>query len=815
MAQFVNMFEIDLQKPTRPQPLRAIVGEGDANGIKIGAYVTDGGSPVSLGGSCVGKVVRADGATVQLTGTISGNSAYVVLDQQSCAIEGQIQVAVCWVNSSNVTTLVIAYGTVVNTQTGTAIQPSTPIPDLTQLLAQISAMETATAAANAAASSALTNFAGAFSSSTAYTAGQYVTYTDGKFYRFTTNHAAGAWNSAHVVAVTAGGELADLKSAINNVDSAFEHGLVSNLVNPGLTVAGELVNQTNGIFTAAATHTRTPLIEVKPSTTYSIALYNDSVEYIRYALYNTSKAYITGGFASVADDLHYLLTTTSETAYIAISSPTTQFPIMLIESSVRVKYRAYGVVVDTVKDSFMPTITPDMTDFFIMPDNLVDPDAVVVGEYVNQLNGNFASNAAHSRTTYIPVTPGGKYCGAFQSNIDTIPIRYAWYNSSKSYREGDMQTLATLGSVLTAPSNASYLVISAFTVYFPLMIQASETKIDYIPYGRTDPVLPSKYIDDASLRNTYYKQYRGNAQSYTLGVTNSIKKNKVINLGFDFASFGTLNITLTDAGGGVQNKFAIDGTNVTRTVNGTQQTPVAHGLTITNHINVTIEVDIEDIKLTIVSNGSAYNATYTYNSGRIVATYSVASMTVSNVDFSWTCKDFKKGLWCYGDSYFSYGDNRWIYYLYADGYADNVLLDAYAGENSEASMDSLISYITVAQPKMIVWCVGMNDGSDSGGTPSGMWKTAIDNLLSICNTFNIIPVLATVPTVPTINHEAKNAWVRASGYQYIDFAKAVGADSSGNWFTGMLSQDGVHPTVAGAMALYRQAITDCPQLMID
>lgn len=266
MAQFENIFYVDLKKPNAPMPLRQMVGEGDSNGFKVGAVVTSDGEMVSLGGSCVGKVVRADGATVQLTGTISGNTAYVVLDQQSCAIEGPIQVAVCWVSSSNVTTLLVAYGTVINTQTGTAIQPSTPIPDLTQLLAEISAMETATAAANAAASSALTNFAGAFSSSTAYTAGQYVTYTDGKFYRFTTNHSAGAWNSAHVVAVTAGGELADLKSAITQNDILTQTGSINQWDEQW---ANGYYNISTGAIMDNANYVRSKnLIPVAPSTTY-------------------------------------------------------------------------------------------------------------------------------------------------------------------------------------------------------------------------------------------------------------------------------------------------------------------------------------------------------------------------------------------------------------------------------------------------------------------------------------------------------------------------------------------------------------------
>ena len=223
MAQFVNMFAVDLQKPTFPQPLRQMVAEGDAKGNRIGAIVTDDGAVVSLGGACVGKVVRADGATVTLTGTIDGNTAYVVLDQASCAVEGPISVAVCWVSGSDVTTLVVAYGTVVNTQTGNTIQPSTPIPDLAQLLAAISDMQTATAAANAAATNALGNFAPTFAEASANAAGTYVTYSDGKLYFLPGGHTANTtWANTTKIAVTTGGELVNLTDKLNDFSGLTE-----------------------------------------------------------------------------------------------------------------------------------------------------------------------------------------------------------------------------------------------------------------------------------------------------------------------------------------------------------------------------------------------------------------------------------------------------------------------------------------------------------------------------------------------------------------------------------------------------------------
>lgn len=147
MAQFVNMFEVDLDKRSYPVNLNQTVSEGNVSSNRIGAYVYKDGAAYNLGGNCTGMVMRADGSTVPLTGVIDGNAAYVILDQPSCAIPGPIQVAVNWVSGSNTTTLLVAYGTVIQTDTRDYVQPGTPIPDINELLAAIDNLEDATEAA--------------------------------------------------------------------------------------------------------------------------------------------------------------------------------------------------------------------------------------------------------------------------------------------------------------------------------------------------------------------------------------------------------------------------------------------------------------------------------------------------------------------------------------------------------------------------------------------------------------------------------------------------------------------------------------------
>lgn len=150
MAQYKNLFEVDLSGKNAPVMLRSMISEGNAAANIIGAAVFDNCEPVQLNGSCTGRVLRADGNTVALVGTIDGNTAYVTLDSQCYAIPGTIVVIVNWVSGENVTTLVKACGTVERTQSGGIIETET-IPNLDELLAQIERMEEVTEAAEEAA----------------------------------------------------------------------------------------------------------------------------------------------------------------------------------------------------------------------------------------------------------------------------------------------------------------------------------------------------------------------------------------------------------------------------------------------------------------------------------------------------------------------------------------------------------------------------------------------------------------------------------------------------------------------------------------
>ena len=141
------------------------------------------------------------------------------------------------------------------------------------------------------------------------------------------------------------------------------------------------------------------------------------------------------------------------------------------------------------------------------------------------------------------------------------------------------------------------------------------------------------------------------------------------------------------------------------------------------------------------------------------------------------------------------------------------MLTGYPGRKSQAGLDDFKQALTHGTPKYAIWCLGMNDG-DSGDTVNVSYLKCVLEFISICEENGITPILATIPSTPTVSNIYKNDWVRKSGYRYIDFARAVGGEELGSsWYEGMLHTDNVHPTESGAKALYAQFIADFPEIL--
>lgn len=209
MAQFVNIYKCDLHKgPVVTSLHQVFLGDVEAN--RVGVHVTDNGEDVTLSGTCSGTAILCNGGTIALTGTVDGSLAYVDLPSAVYTVEGPVEIYVTLTQGDQTTTLLTAHGNAVRTDSGVVIDPGTIIPSVAALISDI---DEAVASIPADYSDLLGTIAPDFSSSTAYTAGQYVWYS-GTLYRFTSDHAAGSWTGTDAIAAEIGEDVADLKGAI-------------------------------------------------------------------------------------------------------------------------------------------------------------------------------------------------------------------------------------------------------------------------------------------------------------------------------------------------------------------------------------------------------------------------------------------------------------------------------------------------------------------------------------------------------------------------------------------------------------------------
>ena len=159
--RFETWYKTDLQRPPQVQTIMGNTFTQDNLGNLMGVRVMKGNAEATLTGTVLGYVIRGDGKTVVINGTVDGNRAYIILPEAAYAVPGMITVTLRLVDGSAKTVLAAWAVNVQRSASGDIIDPGHVVPSLDELLAQIDAMEQGTAAANQAASAANTAAANA------------------------------------------------------------------------------------------------------------------------------------------------------------------------------------------------------------------------------------------------------------------------------------------------------------------------------------------------------------------------------------------------------------------------------------------------------------------------------------------------------------------------------------------------------------------------------------------------------------------------------------------------------------------------------
>ena len=194
-----------------PNPISGVLFGGEDQAHK---FIVADQSGEAFAGTVSAKFLRyADDQDVPLTGSIEDGKATVTLIENCYYLPGRFKLTIYVTSGGSTTAVYCCMGTVDRTDGRTTVDPSGEINlDVTDLINRIN---TAVGSIPPEYTALLNTIAPTFSASTAYAAGQYAWY-DGTLYRFTADHAAGAWVGTDATAAVIGEDVAKLKSALNH-----------------------------------------------------------------------------------------------------------------------------------------------------------------------------------------------------------------------------------------------------------------------------------------------------------------------------------------------------------------------------------------------------------------------------------------------------------------------------------------------------------------------------------------------------------------------------------------------------------------------
>lgn len=226
MAVIEKWFAQDLQKPVVVHHLDGSLFSHNGNGNRIGVELYNGGEPLeSITGTVSGYVVVSDGTTVPCTGAKSGNRASILIPA-AAYVPGNVFVSIFVTDDTTVTTVAAMQSTVLQTRTGTQVDPGSVVSDWTDTIN--AAMQEVETAAEDLAGIIATPYA---SLTYPVPLGKY-TYYNGGLYRCISPIASSeSWTAAHWTSVKLGDDVSNLKSAIEYYDSEIIETQNPNMVN--------------------------------------------------------------------------------------------------------------------------------------------------------------------------------------------------------------------------------------------------------------------------------------------------------------------------------------------------------------------------------------------------------------------------------------------------------------------------------------------------------------------------------------------------------------------------------------------------------
>ena len=483
MAQIETWFNQDLKQAVRVHYIDGNVFSADNNGNIIGVNVFDDGEPATLGGTVSASIIRADGATVAATGTLSGNQVSVSLPQSAYAVPGVISIVLKLTSGTDITTLLAVVGNVYQSTTDTVVDPGTILPSIETLIA---AIEAAVASIPADYSSLWTSLAQAYSTSATYAVGQYVTYNGGLYRCISAISSGESWTAAHWTEVSLGNDVASLENDVaslendvaslendvaslendvSDLNSAFDY-VVTDIIEPTSLFNRFLATKDKYIWNDGTLYDNSEFITsdfiaVEPNKTYF-------GNFTNHCLFFTSdKTPISESFTNTVKTV----TSPANGYYVRFDCRITTVPIddiFFVEQNDDIpfeyKYKLSDIVTISEKQKGLSRE---------LSENLFDLSTYVLGEYVSTADGSFQSNSSYARSDFIRVTPNLNYVGNYTNHV-------CWYDKTRTFISGTNLVFSSI-----APATARFAVIDFNTTRISaeniMFIQANSLPSQYVP----------------------------------------------------------------------------------------------------------------------------------------------------------------------------------------------------------------------------------------------------------------------------------------------------------------------------------------------
>ena len=431
-----------LKEPTRPITLPQPLAWNNALAHAFRYHVTNAdGTAADLTGIGVTGNFTVDGHDTisPLSGTITGNTAEIILPAACYAYHGRYTFEMNLTKSGQTRTVMWAEGRVSKKQTDAIIDPGTPVPNIETAIsnANTAASAATSAAASAAASSSyIAPVEASSTASAAHAAGEHFIY-NGTLYVATSDIASGA-------TITPGTNCRSVPGGIGEEVSALRTLVGGRTDNSQVTVtSGGYVSAGDGTVgaTSDGNYGYTSLIDVSKLRGFLCSICSIYQNHIGVAFYDASQQYVSGisGYVigSTTNDPKRINFTIPSNAYYA---RITANPYISTDPSYYTIYCIHGL--DTLNDSIEPALK-----FY----NETVRNTTPTGHgYIDIYSGNFVSNNSYiSGQMY--VLPGDSvqyFCGTTESVAGI-----AFMAANGSYISGYAGTQSE--QTITVPGNAA------------------------------------------------------------------------------------------------------------------------------------------------------------------------------------------------------------------------------------------------------------------------------------------------------------------------------------------------------------------------